>query len=160
MSNWKVFVVLVLSIAVAGSRGLGAEQGAAALTAEDHAEIQQLYARYAHTIDSGDAAGWADTFTPDGVFANSRGRDGLMEFANNFHKSNGGYTRHWNTQILIMPTAEGATGSCYLLLYNTRTRPPTVIASAIYRDVLVKTSDGWRFTQRAAEVDRPAPSDR
>lgn len=31
-------------------------------------EIHQLYGRQCHLIDSGDAEGWAATFTPDGVF--------------------------------------------------------------------------------------------
>ena len=59
---------------------------------------------------------------------------------------------------MIEPTAEGADGSCYLSLYNTGTRPQTLMVTGIYRDKLVKTSDGWRFKSRAVEVDRPADS--
>ncbi len=41
---------------------------AGGLSAQDYFEIQQLYARYNNAIDSGDAEGWAATFTSDGVF--------------------------------------------------------------------------------------------
>lgn|GEM_PF-144196 len=37
-------------------------------TADDFVEISQLFARYDFTIDNGDGEGWADTFTPNGVF--------------------------------------------------------------------------------------------
>jgi SnoaL-like domain len=30
--------------------------------------IQELCSRYCHTIDSQDSDGWADCFTPDGIF--------------------------------------------------------------------------------------------
>ena len=51
----------------------------------------------------------------------------------------------------ITPTAEGADGACYLMLWNTSGRPATIIVSAIYRDKLVKTVDGWRFKSRITE---------
>ncbi|MGH8966003.1 MAG: nuclear transport factor 2 family protein, partial [Actinomycetes bacterium] len=38
------------------------------VAAEMVAEVHQLYGHQSHRIDGGDAAGWAATFTPDGVF--------------------------------------------------------------------------------------------
>ena len=154
MVRWKVLAALVVGLAVVGASPAAAQS----LTPDDYAEIHELYARYNQTIDSGDAEGWADTFTPDGVFANATDRAGLVEFAANFHKGQGGAARHWNSNILITPTAEGADGSCYLLLWNTGVRPPTIIVSAIYRDKLVKTGDGWRFKSRTTEMDQAAGS--
>ena len=119
--------------------------------------IQQLYARYAHTLDLGDAEGWADTFTPDGVFANSKGRAELITFAEGFY-GRGGDARHWNSQVLITPTAEGADGSCYLLLVNTGAQPVSITVSAIYQDKIVKIAAGWRFQERVATVEMPAGS--
>ena len=149
MSKWKVFVALVLALAVAGVGSAAAQQK---VTAQDYTEINQLYARYNFAIDSGDAEGWADTFTPDGVFAgNTEGRAALVEFATNFHKGQNGAARHWNTNLVVTPTAEGADGACYLMLWNTSARPATIIVSAIYRDKLVKTADGWRFKSRITE---------
>ena len=89
MVNWKVLTGLTLSIAVAGAQLLGAGQvGAGMLTSQDHGEIRQLYARYAHTIDTGEAEGWADTFTADGVFGNAHGRAALVEFVHTVYKRN------------------------------------------------------------------------
>ena len=56
--------------------------------AEERDEILQLLYRYNHTIDGGDSEGWAETWTPDGVFegvlpdgAVLTGREELVEFA-------------------------------------------------------------------------------
>ncbi len=159
MVNWKVVTGLTLTIAVAGAQLLGSGQGGAGmLTSQDHDEIRQLYARYAHTIDTGDAEGWADTFTADGVFGNAHGRAALVEFVHTVYKQNqelGRQSRHWNNQILIEPTAEGAAGTCYLVLYNTGVTPPAIRLTGVYEDTLVKTSNGWRFTARVVKRDGP-----
>ena len=39
-----------------------------ALSAADRLEILDLVARYNHLMDGRDAEGWAECFTPDGVF--------------------------------------------------------------------------------------------
>lgn len=154
MSKWKVLAALALAVVGVDS---AAAQGK--LTALDYAEINQLYARYNFTIDSGNAEGWADTFTPDGVFGgNFEGRAALVEFAAGFYKSQNGAARHWNTNVMITPTADGADGACYLLLWNTGANPPSIIVSAKYEDKLVKTASGWRFKSRGTQTDRAAGS--
>lgn len=128
---------------------------AAELTTQDYVEIQQLYARYNHAIDSGDAEGWAGTFTPDGVF-NQRftGREGLLEFMKQWkEKMNGANRRHWNSNLLITPSAEGASGKVLLMLLDVSTRPPSIIMTGQYTDVLVKTANGWRFKSRDVKND-------
>lgn len=160
MTHWKLLVALTCAVAAVGAQLPGSGQGGlGTLTSQDHDEIRQLYARYAHTIDTGDAEGWADTFTADGVFGNAHGRDALVAFVETVYQQNqklGRQSRHWNNQILIEPTAEGAHGSCYLVLYNTGVNPPEVRLTGVYRDVLVKTADGWRFKERVVERDGPA----
>jgi hypothetical protein len=42
------------------------------------------------------------------------------------------------------------------MLYNVGVRPPAVTVTGIYQDVLVRTSEGWRFQSRQVQVDRPA----
>lgn len=84
----------------------GAGQGAGgSLTAADYIEIQQLYARYARTLDLGDPEGWADTFTPDGVFRDAAGREELVAYAENSYGGRQGTGRHWNSQLVVTPTA-------------------------------------------------------
>ena len=128
------------------------------LTADDYIEIQQLYAKYAHALDLGDGEGWANTFTPDGVFGETKGHDQLTAFADGFMESFDGAARHWNTQIVITPTADGAHGSCYLLLVDTRSQPAGLTVAGIYQDTVVKTSDGWRFKERVFTMDAPTGS--
>jgi|SRR5271165_2857578 len=129
------------------------------LTGDDYVEIQQLYARYNNAIDSGDAEGYAATFIPDGVFNTFNGHDALVGFIHNWHDKMGGATRrHWNTNLTITPTPEGAAGSVYLLLVDVGVRPPTVFAAAKYEDQLVKTPDGWRFKKRVTHNEGPPPA--
>jgi hypothetical protein len=52
-----------------GGAATAASKGAAYKgTADDFVEINQLFAKYDFAIDNGDGEGWADTFTPGGVF--------------------------------------------------------------------------------------------
>ena len=138
------------------SAALSAGQGSdGSLTADDYVEIQQLYAHYAHALDLGDAQAWADTFTPDGVFLDAKGREELVAFAKGFEENFAGYARHWNSQVLITTTANGADGSCYLLLVDTSVQPVGISVSGIYEDKIVKTAAGWRFQKRVAAIERP-----
>jgi hypothetical protein len=151
-------VVVVAALLVTWPLGVirGQSRAAkAALTTQDYVEIQQLYARYAMTIDAGDAEGWADTFTADGVFNNaSRGRTALVQFVHDWRdKRNGADRRHWNSNLVIRPSDDGATGSVYLLLLDISARPPVMAMSAMYEDALVKTPQGWRFKSRVLHGD-------
>src|SRR5205085_8730215 len=65
-----------------GSAAPSAQKSTGKLTSDDLVEIQQLYARYNWTLDSGDAEGYASTFIPEGVFNNNVGHDAIVKFAN------------------------------------------------------------------------------
>lgn len=134
-------------------------QAAGQLTAQDLVDIQQLYARYNWALDAGDAKGYADTFTADGVFNTTNvGRDGLMKFADTFHAGLGSHVKHWNTNLLITPSATGANGQVYLVLMDFAAKPPSVVTSATYTDELVKTPQGWRFKKRQTKGDVAPPA--
>lgn len=130
---------------------------AAELTTQDYIDIEQLYATYNHAIDSGDDEGWAATFTPDGTF-NRRytGKDGLLSFMKEWReKRNGANRRHWNSNLRITPSAEGANGTVFLMLIDVGTQPPSIVMHGQYTDVLVKTANGWRFKSRQVKSDAP-----
>lgn len=59
---------------------------------------------------------------------------------------------------VITPTATGAAGSAYLVLANLESTPPSVMGGGVYDDVIVKTSEGWRFKKRTylATSQKPA----
>jgi hypothetical protein len=125
------------------------------LSPQDHAEIQQLYAKYNHAIDSGNAEEWAATFTSDGVFNNRfTGREALIGFVNNW-KVNGTSRRHWNSNLTVTASAPGAKGSVYLMLVDVGVKPAAVMATGVYSDELIKTADGWRFKSRMVKMDAP-----
>lgn len=124
------------------------------LSADDLAEIHNLYAHYNLMLDAGDSEAWADTFIEDGRFGNNEGREALVAFADGFHAQNPN-TRHWNTNIRITPTAAGAAGTCYLMLWNVGARPQTIVLTGTYQDALVKTPEGWRFESRRVAIDPP-----
>jgi hypothetical protein len=129
---------------------------AADLTPKDYVEIEQLYVQYNIAIDSGDAEGYANTFTPDGAFNRFVGRDALVAFVGTWReKMNGANRRHWNTNLRIVGTPDGADGSVSLMVLDVGTRPASIVTTGVYSDSLVKTQDGWRFKQRTTKIDAP-----
>src|ERR1700730_1398460 len=148
MLNRKMLALIGIA-AFCATAWLSAQEGTGkTLTAQDLVEIQQLYAKYNWTLDAGDAEGYASTFTPDGVFNNNAGHDAIVKFANTFHAGLGAHVHHWNTNLMILPTADGASGQVYLVLVDFATKPATIATSATYSDELVKTAQGWSFKKR------------
>jgi len=126
------------------------------LTTQDYVDIEQLYATYNHAIDSGDGEAWAATFTPDGTFNKFSGHDQLVGFIQQWkEKMNGGNRRHWNTNLRIEPSKDGASASVFLMLVDVGTKPPSIVATGMYNDTLVKTAGGWRFKTRQTKMDAP-----
>lgn len=154
-------LLAVIALALVGF--LAQDAGTApALTAQDQAEIHQLYARYSYGVDTQADDGWmyARTFTEDGEFdygapQPAQGRAELRELARpggGWDQGTGGQPRSWHvpSNIMIEPTADGATGTAYLLLVSgSEAGAPVVTGRGIYTDELVKTAEGWLFKKRA-----------
>lgn len=97
-------------------------------------------------------------FTPNGSFGDSvTGRDALKAFAERYHEENGSAPRHWYTALVLAPTDDGAEGRCYALTFNASTR--SLMWTGTYKDVLVETAEGWRFSSRQLTIDTPASSE-
>lgn len=146
-------LTVLMSILIGGSTWSSAQGGS--LTAQDYVEIQMLYARYNHVIDAGDVEGYVALYTPDGTFNNFKGHEGLRTFMKNRAPST---RRHWNTNLLITPSPEGAKGAVYLMFLDVGAKPPTVTGAGKYDDTLVKTPQGWRFKKRQTLPDPPPPA--
>jgi SnoaL-like domain len=152
----KTFLTAVALVIVSAAPGFAQQRK---LTADDYIEIQQLYAQYNMAIDSGDAEGYAATFTPDGVFNTFNGRDALVGFIHRWRETmKGGNMRHWNTNLAITGTPEGANGAVYLLLVDISVKPPAITTAAKYEDQLVKTPQGWRFKKRVTKAEAAPPA--
>ena len=153
----RTVLAFAVTLTIVASAGLFA-QGGGKLTTDDLVEIQQLYAKYNWTLDSGDSQGYAATFTPDGVFNNNNGHDAIVKFADGFHAGLGAHVKHWNTNLMITPSPTGASGQVYLVLVDYATKPPSIFTSAAYTDELVKTAQGWRFKKRQTKGDVAPPA--
>ena len=156
--NWKAATVASLVVAIAAVTW-GAAQGAGrpALSPEDHMAIHELYATYARAYDTneGDGKVWAETFTADGEFIYGErravGHKALTEYVNGRVRT-GGAIQHWNANVIIRPTPEGARSSLYIMLVNAGAdgKPPAIQVVTNYNDDLVKTPAGWRIKRRSA----------
>ena len=133
------------------------------LSAEDMFAIHNLYARYNLCSDAGDAEGYADCFTDDGVLETRpigmrrEGRADLLDHKrSDVANRKGRYRRHWNGSLHIEAIDErSARGRCYLTAYNGEPQQPPVIADCgVYEDLVVRGDDGaWRFRSRRLELD-------
>jgi uncharacterized protein (TIGR02246 family) len=143
------------------------EHTTAALTAEDKLEIQELIARYNRAVDGGDADGWVETFTADGVFESllvgvHRGRDALRAFADDFVAGSydawsGG--QHWIGSVIIEGDRTKAEVFSYHIMYVPVENEVRGVLMAAHQDEAVLTDDGWRFSLRRL-IPWPPGSDR
>ena len=162
MRNWKSIVVGI-AVGFAVSAGVYAQQkgGGRALTQEDYAEIQRLYARYNWALDSHAEGGMAlaKLFTPDAEWINGTtkyvGHERLAKFGAGSNPQLAGPPRHIATNIIITPTPEGARGSAYLLyIAPSDGSKPSMVVTGTYDDTFVKTAQGWRFKRREFGSDK------
>lgn len=161
------YVLALLLCVIAGEKtwSYAQSRNGGALTGQDYAEIQQLYARYNHAVDAIDGEGVASVYTPDGTFNLGKnrqlvGHDALVHWVNTEVKANHAvdHRRHWNTNLMIAGTPEGAKGAVYLLTINVGVNPPVILQAGRYDDTLVKTPQGWRFKTRMVQGDRDGVS--
>jgi hypothetical protein len=132
----------------------------ARISAQDYVDILQLYAEFNTSLDLGLPDRYIKTWTDDGEFTGGRagaratppgerkpdvvGKVQLRAMA----RPGGSGGRHSVTNLVLTPVPGGAKATCYLILMNARTSPPTPGETAIYDDTLVKTKDGWKFKKR------------
>lgn len=139
--------------------------GASGLSAQDHVEIQNLYARYNLCSDAGDAPGYAGCFTADGVLELQpmavvvRTRAELEAYKRNDAAGRGGrYRRHHNHSLHLERLPDGTVrGRCYFHGYNGNPGELPVLADAgVYEDTLVQEDGAWRFAHRLLTLDATA----
>jgi hypothetical protein len=163
--------LLAVGLALSALGGAQAQQGSgkasATLTALDYAEIQSLYGRYAHYFDTcaDNGLAFARLFTRDGQFIQPDGRvlEGREKFAE-LARCPAGVTRrptqHWIGSIAIVPAAEGAAGSAYVMQVNPA-EPKLLTSGNGYEDIFAKGPDGWGFKRHTVVPTlrkQPAPA--
>lgn len=130
--------------------------------AQVRAEVENLYARYNHCSDAGDADGYADCFTPEGVLAieplglRVAGRAALADYKRaDVGRRGTRYRRHWNSGLWLEAQPDGTlVGRCYLLAYGGEPGElPRPADAGVYEDTLAHGPDGWRFARRLLRLD-------
>lgn len=132
-----------------------------AVALADRLELLELYARYTHAFDHGDAAGCAALFTADGAFtppaaAAVVGRAALERFfATATARSQG--SAHLVTDIVL--DAEGpyaVRGTARILAVRTDEATLRLLALGTYRDSFRHDGRHWLFAQRSIDSAIPA----
>lgn len=163
MSRLKWFLFVLVGGVLIGVGWTHAQQRTSTkFTVDDYIAIQQLYASYNHAVDfSKNPADVADLFTDDAENGPALpgglrwGRKGLLDYFQQRleRPTDATKDRHWNSNLLIKPTPEGAHGSVMLMVVRVG-NPPTLTSTMTYEDDLVKTRQGWKFKKRVF-VRRP-----
>lgn len=127
--------------------------------------IEELFARYAHTIDGYDGPGWVGCFTPDGVFEVA-GEDGAgVCFAG--HEA---LTRFVDAHIRLLPETRHVMSNHVIefnsdtsaehvcTLSGTLSRPENVyvFANGYYRSHVEFYDGAWKVRRRTVYLDNVA----
>jgi hypothetical protein len=139
---------------------------------EAEREITRTLYRYAHTIDRGDEAGWADCFTAEGRFVVSSpdptrqpvdvgGAANLLGFAQRHTRPPELYHQHCLIEPIIdVDLAEGRAHCVSYMFTFMRWNgtDPVMRTFGRYIDELSRGADGrWRIVLRHAELDAVKP---
>ena len=110
-------------------------------------EIARLTVRFALLNDAGDWAAVADMFTEDARFVRPAGGDPVV----------GRKAIHLITNIVVNMLSENEAASrCTLMLYAAPAGEANAASPALiggFTDKLVRTADGWRFSERVGFLD-------
>ncbi|WP_419838970.1 nuclear transport factor 2 family protein [Candidatus Poriferisodalis sp.] len=132
-----------------------------ALTNDDRVEIRDLISRYNKAIDTGDADGYANTFTPDGQFigivGTFNGRDELRAFAEAYSTEEQ-YAefysaQHWVTNVVADGDADQATVFSHIQMVKPLPEGGTILLVGHYDDIVRKVDGQWLFAQRIVASD-------
>ncbi len=122
----------------------------------DRTQIAELFARYCHSVDHGDADGWAALFTSDGSFEvvgamRFVGHDQLRAMPGIVTEHGGGKWRHQITNIIteMAPDADIAQVRAYGLVTDWRDGGK-LVTFADYEVALRRIDGQWRIAALTA----------
>jgi hypothetical protein len=134
---------------------------ALSLPLADYIEIQQLYARYAVSFDLHDADTWLSCYTEDGSLewgpggeqigwppGATTGKAALRKLAERSMSLSDRKGYHWNANLVIDATPDGARGQCYLAFLRSPDGLGELYIATHYLDDLVKQDGEWLFSKR------------
>ncbi len=130
-----------------------------------YSEVQQFYAGQMQLLDGGAFEAYSQTFTEDGEFRHTpgrepaRGRAGIVRELREFHKrfaDDPVQRRHWFNMIHVEARDDGSIRStCYALVVTTRPGDkPEIAPSCVVHDVLVRQEGALLNRSRRVEHDQ------
>jgi uncharacterized protein (TIGR02246 family) len=121
------------------------------LTAAESLEIMQLVTRADNCATARDADGYVELFTEDGVMTgdkgSARGRPALRDAVTAVWAGEPPHTLHLTLNATIDESGPDPSVTSVMLMI-TRESPPTVLGSALVRQTVRRTPDGWRIASR------------
>ena len=126
------------------------------LTVADKLTIHELIARYNVAIDTGDAEGWARTFTTDGVFdgivGRFEGRAEIADFARRYWTEpkyeDFRSCQHWVNNVLIDGDGDEASLRADHQMVQPTESGGRILLVAGYDDRLRRVDGDWLFARR------------
>lgn len=128
------------------------------LTIEDRIGINDLLARYAWALDTGDVDAFVACFTPTAVVIEEvfeepdrwEGTAGIRALAEHFRSvPNFPGRQHHVSQVLVEGHSSRCSSRSFVFVTECRGEPPYVVRFAgYYEDQIVKSSGRWLFQQR------------
>jgi ketosteroid isomerase-like protein len=122
----------------------------------DRLELHELAARYGNLVDARDLDALDTVFTNDATFVLTRPDgtsdhyDGIPEIRH-MMESTASVSLHHVTNVVIEADGDGVILTFRVLAPGAGNR----VASADYRDMVVRTPDGWRITEHVITVRPP-----
>jgi ketosteroid isomerase-like protein len=134
---------------------------------QDWFAINNLFIRYATSLDKGDIDGVISCFTEDGtidspIFGAYAGHEGIREFAERTATAlqvRGIQFRHIVSNLVIDVEGNAATATCYLLDFATREGNTELLSPGRCNCNLRKIGDVWQISSRTVTMDRVSPAD-
>jgi len=130
----------------------------APLTVEDRIAIQDLLARYAWSLDTGDMDRLVACFTADAriveeVFEEPdvwKGHDGIRRISQHYASApNFPGRQHHTSQLLVEGNAGEARAKSFVFVTECHGEPPYLLRFAgYYEDIIVKQDGAWLFKER------------
>jgi 3-phenylpropionate/cinnamic acid dioxygenase small subunit len=135
----------------------------AAASLEEWFAVNELFIRYATSLDHCDVEGVVACFEPDGwleslVLGHFQGSAGIRDFAQRtarLKQEQGAQFRHVVSNLRVDVQGERGTARCYLLDFVTRDGKTELLSPGEYECVLKRTNGAWRFADRRVTMDRP-----
>ena len=130
------------------------------ISTTDRVQIEDLVALYNKAIDTGDAEGWAATFTKDGEFhgivGDFAGTDELTAFVQAYASeeqfADFATAQHWVTNIVLDGDADEASMFAHLMMVQPHDEGGRIILVGQYEDKLRRVDGQWLFAERNVRV--------